>query len=240
MTTVKGLIFDFDGVISSVMPRFGWPFLQSLKSVKPTIKREAIFNTVNQLTHFMLNHESADPFYALKIMWHFGQVKELNFLQKLQLIIRGAVMYYKNRMFFQLEPGVEELISRLARSYRIGLVTTAERKVITQASQELPIIRNFEVIITRDDCQKTKPHPEGIIKVLEFFNLAPYECLYIGDLPTDIIASRRAKVRVVSVLGHYPHLMKPFIDPFQPDFTISLVRDLPQVLRSINENYDIN
>lgn len=240
MTIVKGLIFDFDGVISSVMPRFGWPFLQSLKSVKPNIKREAIFHTVNQLTHFMLDHESADPFYALKIMWHFGQVKELTFFQKIQLIIRGAIMYYKNRMIFQLEPGVEELINQLIRSYRIGLVTTAERKVITQAYQELPIIRNFEVIITRDECQKAKPHPEGILKVLKFFNLSPQECLYIGDLPTDIIASRRANVKVVSVLGHYPQLMKPFIDPFRPDYTIPLVRDLPKVLQSINGSRPLN
>ena len=44
--TVKGLLLDFDGVISSLMARVGWSYLYALKKVKPDIKREVVFDAL--------------------------------------------------------------------------------------------------------------------------------------------------------------------------------------------------
>jgi len=115
----------------------------------------------------------------------------------------------------------------------MGLVTSANRKIINKASEQIPILKEFDVLITREDCVHAKPHPEGILKGIKGLGLSASECLYIGDMPTDIIASRKANVKVVGVLGEFKEIAQHSFKSLKPDYIIPYLKDLPALLLKI-------
>lgn len=56
----------------------------------------------------------------------------------------------------------------------------------------------FEVV-TSDDVKATKPHPEGIEKVLKKLGVKPDEAVMVGDLPADVIAGKKAGVLTIGI-----------------------------------------
>ena len=236
MTTqaIKGLLFDFDGVISSLMARVGWSYLHALKKVKPDIKREvvnkALFSTAQNL---LTATEKVSPLYIPEIIAKVSNIPGLNFFQKLKFAISGGIMYYKCKMNIVPQPGAIDTLNLLATDYKMGLVTSANRETIDKASEQIPILKEFAILITREDCVHAKPHPEGILKGIKGLGLSASDCLYIGDMPTDVIASRKANVKIVGVLGEFREIALQSFKSLKPDYIIPFLKDLPNLLRKI-------
>ncbi len=236
MTThgIKGLLFDFDGVISSLMARVGWSYLYALKKVKPDIKREvvivALFDTAQK---FLAATEKISPLYIPQLVAKVSWIPGLNFYQRMKFMINGVIMYNKCKMNIVPQPGAIETLNLLANDYKLGLVTSAKREIINKALEQIPILKEFDVLITQEDCIHTKPHPEGILKGVKGLGLSTRECLYVGDMPSDIIASRKANVKVVGVLGEFKEIAQHSFKQIKPDYIIPFLRDLPNLLRKI-------
>ena len=97
-TTVTGILFDFDGVISSLMGRIGWPYLWALKKAKPNIKRELVVETMEQTLKQILTGEKVSPLYALMKFLEITNVRTLSNFQRLKFLVYGGVLYYKSKM----------------------------------------------------------------------------------------------------------------------------------------------
>lgn len=59
-------------------------------------------------------------------------------------------------------------------------------------------LKNLE-IITCDDVKKTKPDPEGILKIMDKLNVKTDEVLVVGDLTVDIQAAMAAGVHALGI-----------------------------------------
>ena len=81
----------------------------------------------------------------------------------------------------------------------LGIVSGARPEVLELLRPD-GILDRFDAVVLGTDVSRSKPDPEGIIKCLSQLDVAPDSALYVGDAPIDIIASRAAGVRVVSVL----------------------------------------
>ena len=57
----------------------------------------------------------------------------------------------------------------------------------------------FPLIVTRDDVQHAKPHPEPYLTALERLNLSAAECLALEDSPTGIRSAHDAGLTVLAV-----------------------------------------
>ncbi|HUU77631.1 MAG TPA: HAD-IA family hydrolase [candidate division Zixibacteria bacterium] len=235
---IKGLLFDFDGVISSLMGRMGWPFLWALRKAKPDITRDAVEKVLFKTGEMVLAERKVSPFFAFETMLKIANIEGFNLFRKLQFMIQGGVMYYKSKMNIIPQPQANETLEQLSRKYKLGLVTTAERNVIERAFLKIPSLKKFDIIITREDCKNVKPDPEGIIKGLEGLGLHASQCLYIGDLPSDVLAGKRAKVKVVGILGEFESFSKNHVSLYKPNYVLHWLKDLPDLLRKIDgENF---
>ncbi|TET30431.1 MAG: HAD family hydrolase [Candidatus Heimdallarchaeota archaeon] len=233
--TVKGILLDFDGVISSLMARVGWSYLHALKKVKPDIKREVVIVTLfDTAQKFLTATEKLSPLYIPQLVAKVSWIPGLNFYQRMKFMINGAIMYNKCKMNIVPQPGVIDTLNLLAKDYKLGLVTSANRTLINKASEQIPILKEFDVLITREDCAHAKPHPEGILKGVKGLGLTASECLYVGDMPSDIIASRKANVKIVAILGEFKEIAQHSFKQYKPDYIIPFLRDLPNLLRKIN------
>jgi 2-phosphoglycolate phosphatase len=100
-------------------------------------------------------------------------------------------------------PGITELLLALkAKGMPLGVMTgkgarTAEITVRKLGWQEI-----FGSVITGDDIEHQKPHPEGVLKAAAELGVMPQECAFVGDSPADLKAGRAAGAKSIAVVWH--------------------------------------
>lgn len=132
----------------------------------------------------------------------------------------------------RLLPGADAILSRLSGEgeglVTLALLTNSGRAATKYALEELGLGRYFQRSFTRDDLPAMKPRPEGITTALAELGLRKGEVLYVGDSPTDILASRGAGIMVASVATH--RYDAEALRKLGPDYTIGSLQELEELL----------
>ncbi len=97
--------------------------------------------------------------------------------------------------------GAKELLSSLP-SDAWTVVTSGTRPLARRRMEHvgLPLL---EHLVTADDVENGKPHPEPYLKGAEILGAAPEECVVIEDAPSGVSAAKAAGMRVVAVATTY-------------------------------------
>ncbi len=91
--------------------------------------------------------------------------------------------------------GIPELLAALKRSGRaLGVVTSRTRAEFDLDFSQLEIGPCFQVVITADDTDLHKPHPDPLLKYMELSGAAAEDILYIGDSGHDARCAQAAGV----------------------------------------------
>ena len=95
--------------------------------------------------------------------------------------------------------GVISVIKKIKKIYKVGIVTNCTHKELNGLLKGAKIDKKlFNVIVGKDDVKKSKPFPDGFLKAKK---LCKCNIKYhIGDSPYDIIAGKKAKIKVIGVL----------------------------------------
>ncbi len=96
--------------------------------------------------------------------------------------------------------GVRELLSGLHVYYRLGLVTTRSRSRAAWILQQVGLNEYFQVIVSRDDTARLKPSGEPVLYAARALEVAPWECIMVGDTWVDVASAREAGAYAVAVL----------------------------------------
>jgi len=95
----------------------------------------------------------------------------------------------------QLFPGITETLSELeARTICWGIVTNKPSRFTLPLLQVLGLKQRAAVIVSGDDTNYSKPHPEPLLTACRKINISPQNCLYLGDDLRDVEASRAAGI----------------------------------------------
>ncbi len=133
---------------------------------------------------------------------------------------------YKKTTDLEIVPGTEWALRELSVRYRLGLVTTRDRQSTMRFLERYQLLEVFDVVITRDDIRRLKPHPEPIFKAAESLNLSSEQCVMVGDTLADVRAARAANAAAVAVLTGFGQ--KEDLD--EADLVLDSVVDLVQWL----------
>ncbi|HYM64001.1 MAG TPA: HAD-IA family hydrolase, partial [Gaiellaceae bacterium] len=96
--------------------------------------------------------------------------------------------------------GVQEVLEHLhAEGRKLGIVTAKRRQTVDLAFEQLGIECYFDVVVTTDDTELHKPHPEPVLRALELVDATPAEAAFVGDSPFDIQAGKAAGVFTIGV-----------------------------------------
>ncbi len=125
--------------------------------------------------------------------------------------------------------GAETVIPYLKeRGILIGILTRNTRKTVVRALEnfEGTGISDFDLVITRDDQLKPKPHPEGILWAAQKMGIRPEHILMVGDFAFDMEAGRRAGAVTLFLDNH----SRKKTD-VERAFTISTLENLEEIIR---------
>jgi len=169
---------------------------------------------------------------------------------------RLAVEFYKNA--FHISASVEELMQRrgeIAAEFfanRVGLFPSA--KTTLEQLREMKLqqavatssvstsacpfldrtgIRSFlDVIITGDEVQRGKPHPEIYLRSSKKLGVAPEACLVIEDALAGVAAAKAANMRVAAIPD------TRFVDPREyekeANYVLESLSEIPSLIRRVN------
>jgi 2-phosphoglycolate phosphatase len=196
--SVQLVLFDLDGTLADTAPDLGLALnlqrekhgLQALPQA--TIRPYASHGTPGLLgIGFGLTREDAD----------FAAMREEYLALYDQVFCRQPSLF----------AGMAQVLDQLqARSLKWGVVTNKPRRFTVPLMQALGLAGSATCIVSGDDCERPKPHPDTLLLAAQQAHTRPADCLYVGDAERDIIASRAAGMAsVVALYGYLDESDRP-------------------------------
>ena len=143
-------------------------------------------------------------------------------------------MYRRHNMQFHNSlvkeyDGVFETVQTLQRQgIKLGIVTTKLRKTVDMGLRLTKLDPFFDVVITLDDVDRAKPHPEPVQKAMKKLDAVPKETMMVGDSQFDIMAGKSAGTYTAGVAWSIKG--KEFLASYQPDFMLHHMSELLDVV----------
>lgn len=185
--TLKGFIFDFDGLIldtekpgflawKEIFDRFDQPF--ALEDWKKAIGTgPSAFDPALHLCELV--QDSLVP-----SLLHEEQLSIANNIIRTQPIL----------------PGVLELIHEIKASGRkLAIASSSPRSWVIGHLSRLALIPYFDIILTAEDVLRVKPEPDLYLLALSKLDLTPAEAVVFEDSPNGILAANAAGITCIAV-----------------------------------------
>jgi phosphoglycolate phosphatase len=196
----------------------------------------------------LLNSYAADTaaylamFREMEIPWGLAEL-DLHYSPNWYNVYRAAklnrgkwgaadAVWRRNYMQYRpkLVPGARRVLSHLARTHALGLVTSGDRDRVHRQLHDLRLWDQFAARVCSGDTRLRKPHPAPLRLALRRMALRPSETVYVGDSPEDLQMARSAGVRAaIAVLGPFPTEKR--LRAAKPDVLLESIEELPAALR---------
>ena len=121
------------------------------------------------------------------------------------------------------------LLERLSQRFRLALFTGRERWEAQFTLSKFAPGVVFDPIVGMEDVQFEKPHPEGLLKIVE--QAKPAEVFYIGDVMDDCRAARAASVPFIGVVSPQNSLRVELEKLFRQEGARAVLSDINELER---------
>lgn len=126
-------------------------------------------------------------------------------------------------------PGALDAVRRLkSGGARLGIVTSKNRHGVELGLELCGFDGLFDVIVTSDDLQASKPDPAPVRAALERLPAEPEGTLFAGDSPHDIAAGRDAGTRTAACL--WGPFDRARLAEERPDFFVTSFPELADLI----------
>lgn len=129
----------------------------------------------------------------------------------------------------RLYEGVREGLRALKdRGYRTACITNKHSRFALPLLHQLGIADDLDYIGCGDQFDKLKPDPAPLVTTAQRFNLAPCDCLMVGDSSNDVRAARAAGFGILCV--PYGYRSQRRVEDLHADGVIPSLAALPAYL----------
>lgn len=182
MTRLKAALFDLDGVVFDTEPQYTvfWGSLCRLYHPEhPGLEHEIKGSTLTQIYD----------------RWFSGP------LVVEQPVITERLNAFEAQMHYDYIDGFEALIADLhAHGVKTAVVTSSNQPKMESVYRAQPGFRSlFDAILTSEDFEYSKPHPDCYLKAAARFGSAPEECIVFEDSFNGLKSGRAAGMKVVGM-----------------------------------------
>ena len=188
-TKIKALCFDVDGTLSDTDDQYVLKFEKIFRPFKFILK-----DTHHAARRFVMWSESPGNM-LMGIPDRFGLDDELAALVDWATRHRPPPLKH-----FMLIEAVDKMLAALHGKYPMAVVTARGENGTMQFLEQYDLLKYFDVVVTALTAEHTKPYADPILYAAEKMDVAPENCLMIGDTTVDIRAGKAAGTQTVGVL----------------------------------------
>lgn len=122
-------------------------------------------------------------------------------------------------------PFVVEVIDALHnKGIQMGIVTTKQRSTVEMGLKLCGLSDYFKSVVTIQDVEHPKPHPEPVQKGIAELHAAPETTLMVGDSPFDIQAAQGAGIDSAGVAWTLKGA--EYLEAYKPTHMLHSMKDL--------------
>ncbi|MCR8847818.1 pyrophosphatase PpaX [Rossellomorea sp. SC111] len=207
MSRITTILFDLDGTLINTNDLIISSFLHTLNHYYPGQYKE----------------EDVHPFMGPPLEESFGGL-DPDKMEEMCAHYRAYNHEHHDALVTEFE-GVYETVKTLYdNGYKLAIVSTKVRDVVLKGLDLMNLRPFFDVIITLDEVENAKPHPEPIEKALVLLGSSPSEAIMIGDNHHDILAGKNAGVLSAGVA--WSAKGREHLAHYEPDFMLENMKDL--------------
>lgn len=194
VSKIRGLLFDIDGTISDTDDHMVDRLNRSLMKVswlfrdhnpKPFARWVVMgVETPANFLYNLVDRLGLDEFFTKAISRFSG----------------GSRKSKETQERFWLIPGIREMLTALQPHFRMAVVSARDAETTTQFLQHFNLSEYFDIVVTAQSCEHTKPYPDPIHLAVKTLGLEVEQCVMVGDTVVDIAAGKAAGTQTVAVL----------------------------------------
>lgn len=87
----------------------------------------------------------------------------------------------------------------ISKEIKMAIITGKDKERTQEILKRFNIEKYFDIVIASDEVSNPKPHPESILKALDFLNVESNEVIMVGDSPYDLMSATNASVKSCAV-----------------------------------------
>ena len=110
---------------------------------------------------------------------------------------RKSMEYRQYLRYLTVEPHLVSLLEKLRPQIKTAIATN-RTDTMNRLLAEFNLEGYFDLVVTSSDVMRPKPHPDALLKILDYFDLAPFQTIYIGDSQVDEMAARAAAIPLIA------------------------------------------
>ena len=185
----KLAIFDLDGTLFNTSEVNFMSYARAIKQSGFTMDEDfSLFHKISNGKNFRLFLPQLIPGISEKEMQDIHQAKQDCYKEYLQFA-------FKNEHLFSV-------ISALASTYLIAIVTTASIKNVRDILNYFDVYELFDYIISQEDVKVQKPSPEGFLKAIKSARVSINDVLIFEDSDIGIEAAKSSGAKFLKVYGY--------------------------------------
>ena len=184
---IKAALFDLDGVVFDTEPQYTVFWGSQCRLYHPE--------------HPGLEHEiKGSTLTQIYDRWFSGD------LEPEQPLITRRLDAFEAQMRYEYIAGFEQLIADLhAHGVKTAVVTSSNQPKMESVYRAQPQFKQlFDAILTSEDFEFSKPHPDCYLKAAARFGAQPSECIVFEDSFNGLKSGRAAGMKVVGLATTNP------------------------------------
>lgn len=186
---IQAVIFDLDGVLVSTDEYhfLAWQQLATQEGIQFDREVNHRLRGVSRMASLEIILVRAPRTYAEEEKKRLAESKNVTYQRYLENLIPDAVL-----------PGVRPLLDDLkAHGTKLAVFSSSRNAMLIL--QRSSLTAYFDVCITGNDIQQSKPHPEGFLLAAQRLGISPAQCLVIEDAVAGITGALAAGMQVMAV-----------------------------------------
>ena len=204
---INTLLFDLDGTLINTNELIIASFLHTLNSYYPSkYKREDVL-----------------PFIGPTLYDTFGSVDQ-DRMDEMVKVYRKFNHEQHDTLVTEYETVFETIKTLKEQGFKLGIVTTKIRDTVNMGLKLTKLDQFFDVVVTLDDVENAKPHPEPVLLALKQLDSSPEEAIMVGDNHHDVVAGKNAGTKTAGVAWSIKG--REYISSYNPDYLLEKMSDL--------------
>jgi len=186
MAPLRLVIFDCDGVMfdskdanriyyNQLLEKFGHPLMDEQE--EDYVHSHNVLDSVNYI-----------------FRKYSREIEEVN-------QYRISVDYTPFLKYMVIEPDLKEFLGILKPKFYTA-ISTNRSNTMPSVMKMHDLESYFDLVVTSLDVEQPKPHTEGLVKILNHFQLSASEAVYIGDSMVDREHTAGVNMRLISFKNH--------------------------------------
>jgi len=184
---IEAVIFDMDGLIIDSEPLWREAEINIFKKYHITLSEDDCRGTTGMRVDEVVNHWSLvypEANLPIEQVVHDIMHEVMHLVQ-----LKGSPL-----------PGVIQTIQFLLnRKIPLALASASSYALIETVLAKLEIKKYFSVIMSAENMDYGKPHPQVFLETAKALKLRPQSCLVLEDSVYGVLAAKAAKMQVVAI-----------------------------------------